>query len=103
MTARLPQLERLFLTDGGLETDMIFNRGIELPAFASVMLLRDESGRSALRDYYRPYLELARSTGTGFILESATWRASPEWAAELGIALDELSGSTPRRSSCWSS
>lgn len=87
---RLPQLDLLFLTDGGLETDMIFNRGIELPGFSAVMLLRDEKGRQALLDYFRPYLELARRSGTGFILESATWRASPGWAEELGVSLDKL-------------
>ena len=90
MHTPLPQLDRLFLTDGGLETDMIFNRGVELPAFSSVMLLRDEAGREALRGYFRPYLDLARRSGTGFLLESATWRASPDWAGELGITLDEL-------------
>ena len=78
--APLRQLERLFLTDAGLETDLIFNRGIDLPHFASVVLLDSEAGRSALETYYRGYLDLARRTGVGFILESATWRASRDWA-----------------------
>jgi S-methylmethionine-dependent homocysteine/selenocysteine methylase len=46
-----------------------------------------------LRRYYAPYLELAREAGVGFVLESPTWRASPRWAAELGVSereLDEL-------------
>lgn len=86
----LPQLDRLFLTDAGLETDLIFNRGIDLPCFASIILLRTEQGREQLRQYFRPFLELAATRSTGFILESASWRASPDWAAPLGLTADEL-------------
>src|SRR3546814_475875 len=86
----LPQFDRLFLTDAGLETDIIFNRGIDLPLFASISLLRTERGLQALKDYFRPYLELAVQHGVGFVLESASWRASPDWAAPLGLSLSEL-------------
>ena len=89
-SALLPQLNRPFLTDAGLETDIIFNRGIDLPHFASVALLRTESGRLALNDYFRGFLELAERVGSGMILESATWRASSDWAEALGLAQDEL-------------
>ena len=88
--ASLPQLERLFVTDAGLETDFIFNRGIDLPLFASITLLRDEAGRRALEDYFRSFLDLAHRLGTGCLLESASWRASPDWAPKLGLELDEL-------------
>lgn len=88
--ATLPQLDRPFLTDGGLETDILFNRGIDLPHFASITLLQSEEGRGALDDYFRGFLELAKRTGTGFLLESATWRASRDWAEPLGISPDEL-------------
>jgi S-methylmethionine-dependent homocysteine/selenocysteine methylase len=90
MTPRLPQLDRLFLTDGGIETDFIFNRGIELPCMSSVLLMRNEQGRQAVDEYFRAYLELARRSGTGFILESTTWRASADWAPEFGISQEEL-------------
>ena len=88
---RLPQLDGdVFLTDGGIETTLIFHRGLDLPAFAAFDLLKDAEGTSELRAYYEPYLELAREHGTGFVLESPTWRASPRWAAQLGYSLDEL-------------
>src|SRR3954451_21886138 len=89
---QLPQLtdERPFLTDGGLETTLIFHRGIELPCFAAFVLLRDEAGRQALRDYYVPYLGLARERGLGFVLDTPTWRANPDWAARLGYSAAEL-------------
>ena len=90
MRHALPQLDRLFLTDGGLETDMIFNRGVDLPFFSSVMLLRTPEGRAALDDYFRSYLDLARRLGTGFELVSASWRASPDWAPEFGLSQEEL-------------
>jgi S-methylmethionine-dependent homocysteine/selenocysteine methylase len=87
----LPQLDGgLFLTDGGIETTLIFHNGLDLPAFAAFDLLKGESGTAALRRYYEPYLELARRHGLGFVLESPTWRASPRWASELGYTIGEL-------------
>jgi S-methylmethionine-dependent homocysteine/selenocysteine methylase len=87
----LPQLSgQLFLTDGGIETSLIFHRGLDLPEFAAFDLLKDESGTEELRRYFRPYLELAQENGSGFVLESPTWRASPRWAAEIGYSPDQL-------------
>ncbi len=90
MKGQLPQLKRLVLTDGGLETDLLYHHGLDLPCFSSVVLLGTVEGRAALEAYYRPYLELAHRLGTGFILESPTWRASPDWAAPLGLRQHEL-------------
>ena len=88
---QLPQLDgRLFMTDGGLETTLIFHDGFDLPEFAAVDLLRSEAGTEALRSYYARYAELARELGVGFVLESPTWRASPAWAARLGYSVAEL-------------
>jgi homocysteine S-methyltransferase len=92
-STRLPQLDGdLFLTDGGIETTLIFHQGLDLPLFAAFVLLDDEEGTEALRRYYEPYLELARERGLGFVLESPTWRASPRWAAELGHNAERLDG-----------
>ncbi|HET6546833.1 MAG TPA: homocysteine S-methyltransferase family protein [Solirubrobacter sp.] len=86
---RLPQLDAdVFLTDGGIETVLIFHEGLELPAFAAFTLLDD--GIETLRRYYEPYARLAREHGVGFVAEAPTWRASPRWAAELGYSLAEL-------------
>ena len=87
----LPQLEgSLFLTDGGIETTLIFHEGLDLPAFAAFDLLKDDAGTAALRRYFEPYAELARERGVGLVLESPTWRASPRWAAEIGYSEREL-------------
>jgi len=88
---RLPQLEGgLFITDGGIETTLIYHRGLELPAFAAFDLLKDTEGTDELRRYYAPYALLAREHGVGLVLESPTWRANPDWAAEIGYSRDEL-------------
>ena len=88
---RLPQLDgSFFLTDGGIETTLIFHEGLELPEFAAFDLLKDAEGTEALRRYYAPYAALARDRGVGFVLESPTWRANPDWAARIGYDLAEL-------------
>jgi S-methylmethionine-dependent homocysteine/selenocysteine methylase len=88
---RLPQLDGdLFLTDGGIETSLIFHQGLDLPEFAAFVLLDNDEGLDQLRRYYEPYLGLAREGGTGFVLESPTWRASPGWAARLGVSPEKL-------------
>lgn len=93
-TSSLPQMQQFFLTDAGLETDLLFNKGIDLPYFSSVTLLKSDEGVAALRAYYRDFLELARRKKVGLVLESATWRASPDWAGPLGYSLAELDGLT---------
>ncbi len=82
-----------FLTDGGMETSLIFKQGIDLPEFASFPLLDSQDGRAALTRYYENFLKLARDRNLGFVLDTATWRASREWGAKLGYdeaALAEL-------------
>ena len=88
---QLPQLSgRLFLTDGGLETTLIFHEGVELQHFASFDLLRTVAGVARIRDYYERYIAIAKRNGTGFVLEGATWRANPDWAEKLGYSRAEL-------------
>jgi homocysteine S-methyltransferase len=88
----LPQLSRpsVFLTDGGLETDLIFNEGFELPLFASFPLFETAEGKEAMRNYYLRFAEIARTAGTGFILEAGTWRANRDWANQLGYTSASL-------------
>ena len=90
----LPQLGGgLFLSDGGLETTLVFLDGIELPHFAAFVLLNDELGHERLRRYYVPYLEIcAELPGAGFVLETPTWRANPDWANLLGVDAARLRG-----------
>ena len=79
-----------FLTDGGIETTLIFHDGIDLPLFASFVLLETEDGRRALTNYYKRHIAVARAHGLGFILESPTWRSSRDWGQKLGYSADDL-------------
>lgn len=82
---RLPQLDdRLFMTDGGMETFLVFHEGVELPAFAAFDLLRRADGLERLRRYYERYVALARVHALGLVLESPTWRANADWGRVLG-------------------
>lgn len=90
----LPQLsDRLFVTDGGIETTLIFHHGLELPSFAAFVLLERKAGIEALARYYQSYADLAVRHDTGLVLESPTWRASRDWGTQLGYgrsALEDL-------------
>lgn len=87
----LPQLgDHMFVTDGGLETVFVFQKGIDLPMFASFHLLNTEEGTEQLLDYYQPYIEIARGNAAGLILDTATWRASRGWGEQLGYSADDI-------------
>jgi S-methylmethionine-dependent homocysteine/selenocysteine methylase len=88
---RLPQLSGdPFITDGGMETVLIFDYGLELPDFAAFVLLDDADGREALRSYYEKYLAIARTRGVGIVLDTPTWRANADWGERLGYSLEAL-------------
>ena len=61
------------------------------------MLLDSERGRKALRDYFDRYVPMAIGAGAGFILESPTWRANPDWGAKIGYDAAALAAQQPRR------
>jgi S-methylmethionine-dependent homocysteine/selenocysteine methylase len=79
-----------FMTDGGLETDLIFNKGIDLPEFAAFDLLKNEEGKEVLSKYYLDYLNVSKQKCSGFILEAPTYRANPDWALKIGYSLESL-------------
>ena len=80
----------LTLTDGGIETVLLFHDGFDLPCFAAFPLLEDPDGRAALRRYFEGFLDTAQELGTPFVLDTATWRANPDWGAQLGYDRDAL-------------
>lgn len=86
----LPQLGRIFVTDGGLETTLVFLEGVDLPCFAAFPLVFDEDGRSVLERYFQPFFELAARHRTGMVLDAPTWRANPDWGLKIGFDIDAL-------------
>jgi homocysteine S-methyltransferase len=86
----------LTLTDGGIETVLLFREGFDLPCFAAFPLLDHEHGRAALRRYFEPFLDEAQERGLPFVLDTATWRANPDWGAQLGYDAEALAGANRR-------
>ena len=81
------------LTDSGLETWLVFLRGVDLPDFAAFPLLDDPRGRELLAEYFRDHLQVANTAGAAVVLETPTWRANRDWGARLGydsVALDRV-------------
>jgi homocysteine S-methyltransferase len=88
---RLPQQSgKIFLTDGGMETTLIFHDGVDLPCFAAFTLLDTPEGVERTRAYYARYAAMARQAGLGFVLETPTWRANADWGAKLGYSREDL-------------
>ena len=91
ITHQLPQLAgTIFLSEAGLETDLLFNHGIDLPDFAAFPLLETEAGRRTLSDYFQSVIDIARRDRTGVVFETATWRANPDWGTRLGYSIEQL-------------
>jgi len=87
----LPQLtDKKFLTDGGMETTLVFHDGIDLPYFAAFDQLKTVPGTDRIRDYYRRYAAIATTNKVGFVLESVTWRASSDWGNLMGYSATAL-------------
>ncbi|UVF18110.1 homocysteine S-methyltransferase family protein [Microvirga terrae] len=86
-----PPGDAIFLTDGGLETTLVFHDGIDLPCFAAFPLLRSEEGRERLENYFTPYIRTAVERDVGFILDTPTWRANADWGAKLDVSVEDLS------------
>lgn len=86
----LPNAPRFYLTDGGIETFLIFDEGFELPDFAAFTLLQTKEGVTALSEYYLRFLKLAAAYEMGFVFETPTWRASSDWGDRLGYSASDL-------------
>ncbi len=87
----LPQLNGTqMVADGGLETTLVFHDEIDLPLFAAFKALESQDGIDAIDRYMRGFARLAVDHRRGFIMDTPTWRASPRWAAELGVGRDQL-------------
>ncbi len=87
----LPQLDRgLFLAYTGMETDLMFTQGVDLPGFASYPLLETDKGQTLLSEYFEDLIAVARNVGAGVIFESPTWVANRDRGAEIGYSPETL-------------
>lgn len=88
--SKTPFRKDFYLTDGGLETTLVFKRNVVLNHFAAFELITTDEGIEELKNYFTPYLDLAAKLGLSFIADTPTWRANPDWAYKLGYSNNEL-------------
>ncbi len=87
----LPQLNGTqMITDGGLETYLVFHDGIDLPHFAAFKALESEAGIRAMDTYMTRFAKLAVDEQRGFIMDTPTWRASARWGGEMWMTQNNL-------------
>lgn len=87
---KLKNTNRFFLSDGGLETFMIFDKGYDLPCFSAAVLLDSQQGRQDLTSYFERFIGLARASNRGFVMDAPTWRSGVAWAGRLGQTVSEI-------------
>ena len=92
MTKRLlpSETEQRFLVFGATGTDLIFNRGVELPGFASFPLNEDPEAQPIIVDQMRDLVKIAQAEGLGCIIDTLTWMANSNRAAPHGYDADRL-------------
>lgn len=78
--------DRLFLTEGGIETEILYKWGFELPQFAMYPLLDKPDAMSAIRGMYRRYLDVVAAHGLSALMGGLDYRASPDWGELLGYS-----------------
>ena len=89
-TRRFFDDKRIYLTDGGFETSMLFHEGFDLPGFSAAPLLDNPKAREAMTRYFERFLGLAAEAGTGYVLDTNTWRAGDHWAEAVGVSAPDL-------------
>jgi S-methylmethionine-dependent homocysteine/selenocysteine methylase len=70
------------LTDGGIETRIIYEFKYAIDNFESFELLEDEPGREILR-IYQSYADVRVRVGLPIQLGTPTWRASRKWTNDV--------------------
>ncbi len=87
----LPQLNGTqMITDGGLETTLVFHEGIDLPYFAAFKALETDEGIRIMDAYMTRYAKLAVAEKRGFVMDTPTWRASARWGGEMWMTQNAL-------------
>ena len=78
------------LTDGGIETRIMFETDVPLPEHVQVAaLVTDPAGGPVLRGIYESYVAAASPFGLPVIIGTPTFRASPNYVSRAGLGGDE--------------
>lgn len=81
---------RLYLTEGGTETEIMYKYGFEFPHFAVFELLNDPEGERQLKAMFSRYLDAAAESGWSALMGGLDYRASPDWGDLLGYSPEGL-------------
>ena len=82
---------RLFFTNSGTETYLLFQQGFELPEFCAFAVHEDDEAWAELeRNYLDPILKAVADSGCGLLLDALVWRAQPDFLTKLGRGSDQL-------------
>jgi homocysteine S-methyltransferase len=81
---------RLYLTEGGIETEIMYKYGHDLPEFSMYPLLDNPQAVSDMEGVWRRYLDVAKRHGFVPLCAGLDYRASPDWAAKIGYSRETL-------------
>ncbi len=79
-----------WLTEGGIETEIMYKWGHDMPHFAMFPLLERAAAAADIRGMYRRYLDVAARHGFAALIGGFDYRASPDWGALLGYSDEGL-------------
>jgi homocysteine S-methyltransferase len=87
---------RLYLTEGGTETELLYKYGFALPQFALFPLLDNPQAVSKMREMFQSYLDVAVRHKMCALMGGLDYRASPDWGALLGYSPQSLADANLR-------
>lgn len=85
---------QFYLTEGGVETELMYKWGIELPHFATFPLFENPEAMAAIRGIFHRYLDIAAKYRLPALVSGLDYRASPDWGAILGYSRKALAEAT---------
>ncbi|MEM7195060.1 MAG: homocysteine S-methyltransferase family protein [Pseudomonadota bacterium] len=92
MTTTFPKQEPgiYYITEAGIETEIMYKWGYELPHFAMFPLLDNAEAAETIRSMYRRYLDVVARYGHNALIGGFDYRASPDWGTKLGYSAASL-------------
>lgn len=86
-----PRLDdRIYITEGGIETEILYKWGFELPEFSMYPLLDNADAMKTIHAMFDRVFAAAAAHDAGIVLAGLDYRASPDWAEKIGYSRDQL-------------
>ena len=84
---------KVYMTEGGTETEIMYKYGFDFPEFAMFELLKNPKATAQLKQMYDDYFSVVLEQGMLALVGGLDYRASPDWGTKLGYSttgLEEL-------------